>query len=136
MYLDFFVSDDSVAGYDVHRKTTFFRGASGASLPFAQFSIFCNKNLGKYCSNVTLLYGNWLNKLTLSLSPKKILKHMPFFHWINLTPPPPLRLIYNEITQVLPDFSSGSPFDASFSFSLWWRSNSIAIAMAKTSTLI
>ena len=58
MHFDFFVSDDSVASYDVHRKTTFFRGASGDSLSLAQFSIFCNENLGKYCLNVAFLYGN------------------------------------------------------------------------------
>ena len=82
----FFVSDDSVASYDVHRKATFFRGASGDSLSLAQFLIFCNENLGKYCSNIALLYGNWLNKLTLSVSPKKILKNMPFFTEITLLP--------------------------------------------------
>ena len=76
MHSDFFVPNDSVASYDVHRKTTFFRGASGDLLSLAQFSIFCNENLGKYCSNVALLYGNWLNKLTLSVSPKKILKNI------------------------------------------------------------
>ena len=64
MHFDFFISDDSVASYDVHRKTTFFRGASGNSLSLAQFSIFYNENLGKYCSNVAFLYGNWLNILT------------------------------------------------------------------------
>ena len=70
MHFDFFVSNDSVASYDVHRKTTFFRGAFGDLLSLAQFSIFCNQNLGKYFSNVTLLYENWLNELTLSISPK------------------------------------------------------------------
>ena len=58
MHFDFFVTDDSVASYDVHGKTTFFRGASGDSLSLAQFSIFCNENLGKYYSNVALLYEN------------------------------------------------------------------------------
>ena len=58
MQFDFFVSNDSVASYDVHRKTTFFRGASGDLLSLAQFSIFCNGNLGKHCSNVALLYAN------------------------------------------------------------------------------
>ena len=58
MHFDFFVSDDSVASYDVHRKRTFFRGASGDSLSLAQFSIFRIKNLGKYRSNVALLYEN------------------------------------------------------------------------------
>ena len=47
MQFDFFVLDDPVASYDIHRKTTFFRGASGDSLSLAQFSIFCNENLGK-----------------------------------------------------------------------------------------
>ena len=55
MHFDFYVSNDSVAIYDVHRKTTFFRGASGDLLSLAQFSIFCNENLGKYCSNVVVL---------------------------------------------------------------------------------
>ena len=86
MHFDLFVSDDSVASYDVHRKTTFFWSASGDSLSLAQSSIYCNGNLGEYCLNVALLYGNWLNKLTLSASPKKILKNIPFFHRINLTP--------------------------------------------------
>ena len=58
MRFDFFVSNDSVASYDVHRKTTFFRGASRDLLPLAQFVIFCNENLDKYCSNVALLYEN------------------------------------------------------------------------------
>ena len=58
MHFYFFVSKDSVTSYDVHRKTTFFQGASGDLPSLAQFSIFCNENLGKYCSNVTLLYGN------------------------------------------------------------------------------
>ena len=58
MHFDFFVSNDSIASYDVHRKTTFFRGASEDSLSLAQFSIFCNENFGQYCSNVALLYGN------------------------------------------------------------------------------
>ena len=74
MHFDFCVSDDSVASYDVQHKTIFFLGASGDSLSLAQFSIFCNENLGKYCSNVALLYGNLLNRLTLSVSPKKFLK--------------------------------------------------------------
>ena len=56
MHFDFFVSNDSVASYDVHHKTTFFRGASGELLSLAQFSIFCNENFGKYCLNVALLY--------------------------------------------------------------------------------
>ena len=86
MHFDFFVSDDSVASCDVHRKTTFFRGASGDSLSLAQFAIFCNINLGKYGSNVALLYGNWMNELTLSVSPKKILKNMPFFTEVTLAP--------------------------------------------------
>ena len=73
MHFDFFVSNYSVASYDVHRKATFFRGASGDLLSLAQFSVFCNENLGKYCSNVALLYGHWLNELILSVSPKKIL---------------------------------------------------------------
>ena len=76
MDFDFLFSNDSVASHDVHCKTTFFRGASGDLLSLAQFSIFCNENLGKYCSNVALLYGNWLNELTLSVSPKTILKNM------------------------------------------------------------
>ena len=79
MHFDFFVSNDSVASYDVHRKTTFFQGTSGDLLSLAQFSIFCDENLGKYFSNVALLYGNWLNELTLSVSSKKILKNMPCF---------------------------------------------------------
>ena len=58
MHFDFFVSNGSVASYDVHHKTTFFRGASGDLLSLTQFSIFCNENLGKYRSNVALLYGN------------------------------------------------------------------------------
>ena len=58
MHFDFLVSDDSVASYDVNRKTTFFRDASGDSLSHAQFSIFCNENSGKYYSNVALLYVN------------------------------------------------------------------------------
>ena len=74
MHFYFFVSDASIASYDVHRKTTFFRGASGDSLSLAQFSIFCNENLGKYCPNVALLYGNSMNKVTLSVSPKEIFK--------------------------------------------------------------
>ena len=41
----------------------------------------------KYYSNVALLYGNRPNKLTISVSPKKILKNMPFF--TELTSPPP-----------------------------------------------
>ena len=57
MHLDFFISNDSVASYDLHRKTTFFRGASVDSLSFTKFSIFFNENLGKYCSNVALSYG-------------------------------------------------------------------------------
>ena len=85
--LCFFVSNDSVKSYDEHRETTFFRGAFGDLLSFAQFSIFCNGNLGKYCSNVLLLYGNWLNELILSVSPQKILKNMPFFTELTLTPP-------------------------------------------------
>ena len=76
MRFDFFVSNDSVASYDVHHKTTFFRAASGDLLSLAQFSIFCNEDLGKYCSNVALLYGNWLNELTLSVSLKKMLKNI------------------------------------------------------------
>ena len=60
------------------QKTTCFQGTSEDSLSLAQFSIFCNENLGKYCSNVALLYENWLNKLTLTLSPKKTLKTCPF----------------------------------------------------------
>ena len=58
MYFDFFVSNDSVASNDVHRKTTVFRAASGDLLSLTQFSIFCNENLEKYCSNVALLYEN------------------------------------------------------------------------------
>ena len=69
-------------------KQLFFRGASRDSLSLAQFSIFCNVNLGKYCSNVALLYANWLNKLTLSVSAKKFLKTC-FFHRIKPPPPPP-----------------------------------------------
>ena len=91
MHFDFFVSNDSVASYDVHIKTTFFRGASGDLLSLAWFSIFCNENPGKYCSNVALLYGNRLNKLTLSVSPRKILKNMLFFTELTLPPPPPNR---------------------------------------------
>ena len=79
MHFDFFVSNDSVASYDVHRKTTFFQGTSGDLLSLAQFSIFCDENLGKYFSNVALLYGNCLNELTLSVSAKKFLKNMPCF---------------------------------------------------------
>ena len=59
-------------------QNNFFWGASGDLLALSQFSIFCNEKLDKYCSNVALLYGNWLNKLTLSVSPKKILKNMPW----------------------------------------------------------
>ena len=92
--LIFFVSNDSVASYDIHRKTTFFRGASGDLLSLAQFSIFCNQNVGKHCSNVALLNRNWLNELTLSVSSKKILKKMPFFHWIYLPPPPQASFYY------------------------------------------
>ena len=88
MHFNFFVLDDSVASYDVHRKTTFFRGASGDSLSLAQFSIFCNEKLGKYGSNVASLYGNSLNELTLSISQKKILKNMPFFTELTFPPPP------------------------------------------------
>ena len=80
MHFDFFVSEFFVASYDVHRETTFFRGASGDSLSLAQFSIFCNENLGKYYSNIALLYGNRLNKLTLPVSQKKFLKTCLFFH--------------------------------------------------------
>ena len=58
MHFDFFISDDSVVNYNVHHKTTFFRGASGDSMSLTQFSIFCNENLEKYCPNVALLYGN------------------------------------------------------------------------------
>ena len=54
MNFDIFVSDDSVANCDVYRKTTFFRGDSGDSLSLTQFSIFCNENSGKYCSNVVV----------------------------------------------------------------------------------
>ena len=74
MHFDLFVSNDSVAISDVHRKTTFFRGASGDLLSLAQFSIFSNENVDKYFSNVALLYGNWPNELTLSVSPKNPLK--------------------------------------------------------------
>lgn len=87
MHFDFFVSDDLVASYDEHRKATFSRGASGDSLSVAQFLIFCNENLGKYCSNVTLSYMDCLNKLTPSVLPKKNLKIMLFFYRINLIPP-------------------------------------------------
>ena len=90
MHFDLIVSNDSVPSYDVHRKTTFFRAASGNPLSLAQFSMICNWNLGKYCSNVALLYANWINKLTLSVSPKKILENMPFY--TELTLPPPLSL--------------------------------------------
>ena len=89
MDFDSFVSDDSVASYDIHRETTFFRGASGDSLSVAQFSIFCNENLGIYCSNVALLHGNRLNKLTLSISPKNSLKTFLFFTQLTLPPPLP-----------------------------------------------
>ena len=37
MRFDFFVSDDSVASYDVHRKKIFFRSASADSLLLTQF---------------------------------------------------------------------------------------------------
>lgn len=87
MHFDFFVSDDLAASYDGHRKTTFSRGASGDSLSLAQFLIFCNENLGEYCSNVTLSCMDRLNKLTPSVLPKKNLENMPFFYRINLTPP-------------------------------------------------
>ena len=93
MHFDFFVSDDSVATYDAHRKTIFFRAAFGDLLSLAQFPILCNENLGKYCLNVALLYGNWLNELTLSVSPKKFLKNMPLFTEF---PPPPPPLPPNE----------------------------------------
>ena len=95
MHFDFFVLDDSVATYDVHRKTTFFRGASVDSLSLAQFSIFCNENSEKYSSNVAL-YENSLNKLTLSVFPKKFLKTC-LFHRINLTPPPPPLLSHGRL---------------------------------------
>ena len=66
MHFDFFVSNDFVARWCT-LQNNFFWGASGDLLSLAQFSIFCNENLGKYCSNVALLYGNWLNEQTLSI---------------------------------------------------------------------
>ena len=58
MQYDFFVSNDSVVSYDVHRNTIFFRGASGDLLSLAQFSIFCNENLGKYFKHQFLILPN------------------------------------------------------------------------------
>ena len=72
MHFDFFVSNDSVANYDVH--------------------------LGKYCSNAALLYGNWLNELTLSVSQKKILKNMPFF---TESPPTPPKWKMNNVLRLV-----------------------------------
>ena len=46
-----------------------------------------NEYSGKYCSNVALLYVNWLNKLTLPVSRKKFFKTNLFSP--NKPPPPP-----------------------------------------------
>ena len=90
MYFDFFCIRLFCCELWCTPQNNFFRGASGDSLSLVSFSIFCNKNLEKYCSNVVLLYGNWLNELTLFVLPKKILKNMPFFTELTLSPPPPL----------------------------------------------
>ena len=128
MHFDFFVSNDSVASYSVHRKTTFFRGASGDLLSLAQFSIFCNENLDKYCANVALLYKNWLNELTLSVSPKKILKNMPFFHRIP-PPPPPNRILVNRGHENEALNSLGRLFSFVFFILLFTSSDTILVSM-------